>query len=94
MHPPPTALPEGSVLLHIGPHKTGTTAIQGALAAARAELAEHGVTYPGHAGAHHAEARALRRHPAGWVNDTEPLPDQKVWRKFTRRSTGTPGGWW
>ncbi len=91
MHPPPTALPEGSVLLHIGPHKTGTTAIQGALAAARAELAEHGVTYPGHAGAHHAEARALRRHPAGWVNDTEPLPDQKVWRKFTRTVNRDPG---
>lgn len=91
MLPPPTALPEGSVLLHIGPHKTGTTAIQGALAAARAELAEHGVTYPGHAGAHHAEARALRRHPAGWVNDTEPLPDQKVWRKFTRTVNQDPG---
>ena len=91
MLPPPTALPEGSVLLHIGPHKTGTTAIQGALAAARAELAEHGVTYPGHAGAHHPEARALRRHPAGWVDDTEPLPDQKVWRKFTRAVNRDPG---
>jgi len=88
---PRAALPEGSVLLHIGPHKTGTTAIQGALAAAREVLAEHGVTYPGHAGAHHSEARALRRHPAGWANDTEPLPDQRVWRRFTRAVSQAPG---
>lgn len=35
------------VLLHVGPHKTGTTAIQGSLAAAREELAARGVLYPG-----------------------------------------------
>jgi hypothetical protein len=41
------ALPDGSTLLHIGPHKTGTTAIQGALWVSRAALADHGVVYPG-----------------------------------------------
>ena len=41
------AIPERALLLHIGPHKTGTTAIQGLLAAARDDLAAHGVTYPG-----------------------------------------------
>jgi hypothetical protein len=40
-------LPEGAVLLHVGPFKTGTTAIQGALELARHELPEHGVVYPG-----------------------------------------------
>lgn len=40
-------LPEGAVLLHIGPHKTGTTAIQGSLAAARRELRRAGIFYPG-----------------------------------------------
>lgn len=40
-------LPEGSVLLHIGPYKTGSTALQGALFAARGEFAAHGVHYPG-----------------------------------------------
>jgi hypothetical protein len=34
-------------LLHIGPHKTGTTAIQGALHLARERLAAEGVVYPG-----------------------------------------------
>ncbi len=34
-------------LVHIGPHKTGTTAIQGALHLARERLAAQGVVYPG-----------------------------------------------
>lgn len=40
-------LPEGACLLHIGPFKTGTTAIQGALQDARERLPEHRVLYPG-----------------------------------------------
>lgn len=40
-------LPEGTRLLHIGPHKTGTTAVQGAFHLARQRLAEHGVAYAG-----------------------------------------------
>lgn len=37
----------GARLLHIGPHKTGTSAIQGALYLARERLAAQGVVYPG-----------------------------------------------
>ncbi|MFC8087460.1 hypothetical protein [Streptomyces sp. NPDC057340] len=37
----------GTRLLHIGPHKTGTTALQGAFHQAREELARHGVVYAG-----------------------------------------------
>jgi hypothetical protein len=37
----------GSRLLHIGPHKTGTSAIQGALYLARERLAAEGIVYPG-----------------------------------------------
>jgi hypothetical protein len=37
----------GTRLLHIGPHKTGTSAIQGALYLARPRLAAQGVVYPG-----------------------------------------------
>lgn len=37
----------GAHLLHIGPHKTGSTAIQLALFRARDRLAQHGVYYPG-----------------------------------------------
>ncbi len=40
-------LQRGARLLHIGPHKTGTSAIQGALQAARERLAVEGVIYPG-----------------------------------------------
>ena len=40
-------LPEGTRLLHIGPHKTGTTSVQGAFHAARAEVAAQGVHYAG-----------------------------------------------
>jgi hypothetical protein len=42
-----SAIPTGAVLLHIGPYKTGTTAIQRSLHQHRADLAEHGVVYPG-----------------------------------------------
>ncbi|MFW6690070.1 hypothetical protein [Streptomyces sp. MAR4 CNX-425] len=42
---PPTA--PGTRLLHIGPHKTGTTALQGAFHRARGTVREHGVVYAG-----------------------------------------------
>lgn len=41
------ALNDGVRLVHIGPHKTGTTTIQGAFHLARETLAEHGVVYGG-----------------------------------------------
>jgi hypothetical protein len=44
---PSDQLPPGARLLHIGPHKTGSSAIQGALHAARERLATQGVIYPG-----------------------------------------------
>lgn len=44
--PPPVPVPEGTILLHIGPHKTGTTALQQALYLARDALLEQGVGYP------------------------------------------------
>ena len=43
----PGPLPERAVLVHIGPYKTGTTAIQSSLNSHRAELVAAGVTYPG-----------------------------------------------
>ncbi|AKH82099.1 hypothetical protein AA958_07485 [Streptomyces sp. CNQ-509] len=39
--------PPGTRLLHIGPHKTGTTALQAAFHQARDTLREHGVVYAG-----------------------------------------------
>jgi hypothetical protein len=40
-------LPEGSVLVHIGPQKTGSTAVQQAMHVSRERLAAEGVHYPG-----------------------------------------------
>lgn len=40
-------LPGGTHLIHIGPQKTGSTAIQAAFHAMRDEVLEHGVVYPG-----------------------------------------------
>lgn len=39
-------LPERARLLHIGPHKTGTTALQDAFVLAREQLPDHGVVFP------------------------------------------------
>jgi hypothetical protein len=52
-------LPPRGVLLHIGPHKTGTTAIQQALANARPMLRKQGVVYPGDGGQHRMPALAI-----------------------------------
>src|SRR3954452_18643281 len=43
----PGLLPERAVLVHIGPYKTGTTAIQSSLHEHRERLVAQGVTYPG-----------------------------------------------
>lgn len=61
-------IPEGGILLHIGPFKTGSTALQQALAAKRDELVALGVRYPGSGNHRHARAGwgVLGRTPRGW----------------------------
>jgi hypothetical protein len=81
---PVPALPENAILVHIGPHKTGTTAIQSILAASRDVLAEHGVLYPGRGVAHHQEARALRQFGEGWEHDRVAPPDDAVWTSLAQ----------
>jgi hypothetical protein len=61
----PTLAPD-AVLLHIGVHKTGTTAIQAALADARGELRAAGVLYPGRLQAQHRAALAALGRTWGW----------------------------
>jgi hypothetical protein len=77
---PPEAplLPERAILLHIGPHKTGTTSIQYAFHLSRDRLARLGVTYAGH-----------RRHTpwaAQAVRGVTPLPAHRQglaqWREM------------
>ncbi|MBD8870868.1 hypothetical protein [Nocardioides donggukensis] len=55
-----SALEPGTHLLHIGPQKTGSTAVQSALNRERAALLEHGWVYPGRRGRPvHAAAAGL-----------------------------------
>jgi hypothetical protein len=73
----PLLLPTGARLLHIGPHKTGSTAIQVALHEAREALAEHGAHY---AGSHVRPRKAVwsigvRGRPVGTSR-----PPEKHWR--------------
>ncbi|WP_134741984.1 hypothetical protein [Nocardioides sp. 503] len=66
-------LPAGARLIHIGPHKTGTTAIQIAMSSARDEMATHGAYYP---------RGPFRRRKAGWALG---LPGKPSGRQFPIR---------
>ena len=59
-------LPPGSILVHIGPFKTGSSALQMSLHTRRKEISEHGVLYPG-TGYRHLRpiAAAMGRGPRG-----------------------------
>jgi hypothetical protein len=76
-------IPEGARLVHIGPHKTGSTAIQVALQAAGDRLSEHGVAY--------VTAGGYRPRKAGWAlglrgrpSGTEP-PPIRLWERFVAK---------
>jgi hypothetical protein len=80
MTPGGSAIPEGARLVHIGPHKTGSTAIQVALHDAGDRLAEHGVAYVTTGGYRPRKAGwalGLRGRPSG----TEPPPIRQ-WERF------------
>ncbi|MFJ9004205.1 hypothetical protein [Streptomyces canus] len=81
-------LPAGTRLLHIGPHKTGTTAIQGALFAARDLLPEHGVVFPAHSRHPMEAALAACARPA-MIGDTAPT--EKHWSRLLEQ-VGATGG--
>ncbi|MFF5142102.1 hypothetical protein ACFY6U_20615 [Streptomyces sp. NPDC013157] len=85
---PLAALPDGTRLLHIGPHKTGTTAIQGALFAAKDKLPEHGVEFPATTRHPMEAALAACARPA-MMGDT--LPTEKHWERLLKQveATGT-----
>jgi hypothetical protein len=81
----PTAplLPAGARLVHIGPHKTGSTAIQVAFQEARPQLAEHGVVYASGGKGHRPDkagwAFGVRGRPAG-----SEQPPMKFWKQLVR----------
>ena len=67
-----SAIPEGGRLIHIGPHKTGTTAIQAALWNARPAMLEQGVRYPGRSRNPSNPVRAVTGQPSPYSTDTPP----------------------
>jgi len=79
-------LAPGTRLLHIGPHKTGTTAIQGALFAAKDRLPEHGVAFPAHTRHPMEAALAACARPA-MMGDTAPT--EKHWTKLLEQLDAT-----
>ncbi|MET9087170.1 hypothetical protein ABZX77_35760 [Streptomyces sp. NPDC004237] len=83
---PIAALPAGTRLLHIGPHKTGTTAIQGALFAAKDELPAHGVVFPA-TSRHPMEAALAACARPAMMGDT--VPTEKHWTRLLEQVEAT-----
>lgn len=75
-------VPASSRVLHIGPPKTGTTSVQGALRQARSALASHGVCYPGDDSLHTLAARAAVGTP---VPRGDPPVDPRHWDELVRQ---------
>ena len=85
-----SALPENAILLHIGVHKTGTTAIQAALADSRVELRTHEVLYPGRRSAHHGAAMAILERPWGWKGKGGEFHDRGIFDKLAAQAAAFP----
>lgn len=85
------AIPADGLLLHIGVHKTGTTAIQAALADARPDLETHGVRYPGKLQAHHRAALAVLGRPWGWNTRGGAVLDTEHFDKLAKRAGAHTG---
>lgn len=81
-------MPAGTRLLHIGPHKTGTTAVQGALFAAKELLPEHGVVFPAHS-RHPMEAVLAACARPAMTGDTAPT--EKHWTRLLEQVAATGG---
>ena len=79
----------GELLLHVGVHKTGTTAVQSALADARADLAERGITYPGASTFQHRAVLAGAGRAFGW-QDAQPEDISRAeWDALVKQAKGT-----
>lgn len=93
--PSPLLLPEGARLFHVGVMKTGTTALQRALAAQRQLLLDSGVRYPGNEVNHRLpvgafmQARVLKHARQGAVGQAHKkkaadpsIPPMSEWTKL------------
>ena len=84
-------VPDDAMVLHIGTHKTGTTALQSALKVRKDELRDLGVTYPlGHRAQHRA-CMALVEREFGWAEKRPSETYRKKWASFAAKVAPTPG---
>ena len=89
--PEAPAVPASGVLLHVGVHKTGTTAIQAAFADARKDLRAQGVTYPGKLQAQHRAALAMLGRPWGWNARGGAVMDKSHFTSLARKTRKCDG---
>ena len=75
---------ENAIVLHIGVHKTGSTALQTALARARPELRSNGVLYPGSDIAHHSAAWAATGFSIGFGDEATTVRPRN-WSRLVRQ---------
>ena len=81
-------LPEGSRILHIGPHKTGTSGLQAALDIARRDLDRQGVHYAGYGRQSMMSVLAGLELPSPWSSDRKP-PGRWRWHYLLRDVRGS-----
>ena len=80
---PPAPLPEGTRLVHIGPHKTGTTALQAAFHLARGAAEAQGVHYAGYGRQPMAAVLAGIGKASPWSPNRKPA-NRAVWQQLVR----------
>ena len=73
-------IPPGSRLLHIGIPKSGTTSLQYAASANRADLLSRGVRYPGSEINHRLAVSSLMGRPLGWKGMGASTPSPRIWQ--------------
>lgn len=79
-------------VLHVGFHKTGTTAIQTSMYEAQAELAKKNITYLyARARAHHVAAWSLSQRMWGWKDRGGTKTPPKHWQKFAKQVNSLSG---
>ena len=79
-------LPEGARLLHIGPHKTGTTSLQSAFHVRRGDAEEQGVHYAGPNRQPMQAAHAITGKPSPYADGK--TPPRSRWRDLVREVEG------
>ena len=79
---PSLLVPEGSFLVHIGPHKTGTTSLQAALWRGRPAMLEQGVRHVGPSRNPSNAVRSVTGQSSPYADDTPP--PIRHWRSLVK----------